>query len=375
MHPPIDLVEAAFERERPRIVGLCAHIIGNRLVAEDLAQETFVEAWRHIDRLDDPSGMDRWLSAIARNVCKRWRALRVQEGKRILPGRDTTISDEDMIERPDSSNRVEFDLERAELANLLDHALGQLSDATRQALLARYIADSPYAEIADRLGLSEGAVKMRVKRGRVALRMVLSDEFHATHSDVLSLPDDSNSRWMTTTLWCSTCGDLALRCSTCYPTLGIHESQTYGLPEVFDSAETVEEAYAHLINRAGDYLWESLLRDHAQCVRCGAIARVESQVPNTVPLRTFDWRGVQIYCEACGHTSWGSLNGLLMSLPELQRFRNEHPRIRTMPEQRVESGGQPAVVIRFASRTANQQVTAVVARNSLQLLKLYSGFS
>src|SRR3712207_7136587 len=39
--------------------------------AEDLAQETLLEAWRHADKLHDPTGTVPWLWAIARNVCLR----------------------------------------------------------------------------------------------------------------------------------------------------------------------------------------------------------------------------------------------------------------------------------------------------------------
>src|SRR5438067_13220890 len=58
--------------ERVRLVRLCASITGNADVAEDLAQETLLEAWRHEDRLRDPERFSQWLSGIARNVCLRW---------------------------------------------------------------------------------------------------------------------------------------------------------------------------------------------------------------------------------------------------------------------------------------------------------------
>src|SRR5215211_2105052 len=54
------------ERRR-RLVRLCATISGDSNAAEDLAQETLLEAWRNAHKLHDPSGADRWLAAIARS--------------------------------------------------------------------------------------------------------------------------------------------------------------------------------------------------------------------------------------------------------------------------------------------------------------------
>jgi DNA-directed RNA polymerase specialized sigma24 family protein len=49
--------DAALLGERARLVRLCARLTGDWDAAEDLAQETFVEAWRALDRLRDPGGL------------------------------------------------------------------------------------------------------------------------------------------------------------------------------------------------------------------------------------------------------------------------------------------------------------------------------
>src|SRR3712207_5860250 len=69
----ISILEHALQNERGRLVGLCARITGDVDAAEDLAQETLLEAWRNVHKVHDPSGYGAWLSAIARNVCLRWR--------------------------------------------------------------------------------------------------------------------------------------------------------------------------------------------------------------------------------------------------------------------------------------------------------------
>jgi len=85
--PPAATLDAVLwsSRQRARLVRLCRAIVRDPVAAEDLAQETLLEAWRHQDKLTDPSGADAWLSAIGRNVCRRW--LHAQ-GRRPLPTPD-----------------------------------------------------------------------------------------------------------------------------------------------------------------------------------------------------------------------------------------------------------------------------------------------
>ncbi len=59
-------------QQRPRLVRLCAKLSSDHEAAEDLAQETLLEAWRHAHTLRDPSAWPAWLSGVARNVCLRW---------------------------------------------------------------------------------------------------------------------------------------------------------------------------------------------------------------------------------------------------------------------------------------------------------------
>src|SRR5262249_32768459 len=68
-----DDMNGMLSAERPRLVRLCASLAGAPSVAEDLAQETLLEAWRSLPRLADRQALAPWLSGIARNVCLRWR--------------------------------------------------------------------------------------------------------------------------------------------------------------------------------------------------------------------------------------------------------------------------------------------------------------
>src|SRR5215216_1320218 len=149
LHETYDTKTAELWREperRRRLVRLCAAITGDRDAAEDLAQETLLEAWRNAHKLHDPSGADRWLAAIARNVCLRWARRRGLDVA--VPGLDADASPADQVD-------IEVELERAELVELLDRALALLPPETRDVLIQRYVHESTHAEIAARFGLSD----------------------------------------------------------------------------------------------------------------------------------------------------------------------------------------------------------------------------
>src|SRR5688572_27690176 len=76
-------IEATFPTERDRLVRLCVRMTGSLDAAEDLAQETLIEAWRHEEKLYNPEGYSKWLSAIALNVCRRWSQRRGRELTRL----------------------------------------------------------------------------------------------------------------------------------------------------------------------------------------------------------------------------------------------------------------------------------------------------
>src|SRR5215468_9650719 len=131
-------------RERWRLVGLCAVMVHNSEVAEDLAQETLYEAWRHRDRLRDDARIVEWLSGIARNVCRRW--LQRQQRDAIHALLPPTGQRDDAMGVPAATLEtlpgdldLETELERAELAQLLDRAMARLPAQTRTILQEHFI--------------------------------------------------------------------------------------------------------------------------------------------------------------------------------------------------------------------------------------------
>jgi len=142
------------------------------LAAEDLVQETLLEAWLHKHRLRDATKRSQWLSGIARNVCLRWLRKRARDAAHFVDVRMASDDSETLPANLEDSLADEFDfeveLERKELVELLDRAMALLPAETRAVLVKRYVEESPLAELADQLGTNASAVARRRPRGTIS---------------------------------------------------------------------------------------------------------------------------------------------------------------------------------------------------------------
>jgi RNA polymerase sigma-70 factor (ECF subfamily) len=144
----------------PRLIGYLTVLTGSRADAEEIAQDTFVQALRHWSRIrqyDDPAA---WLHRVATRLAIS-RGRRGQVAHRGL--RRLGAGLEDLADvSPDS--RLD-----------LDAALTRLRVDHRAVLLLHHAHDLPVAEVARVLGIAEGTVKSRLARARAALQPMLDD--------------------------------------------------------------------------------------------------------------------------------------------------------------------------------------------------------
>ncbi|MEX2426305.1 MAG: RNA polymerase sigma factor [Thermomicrobiaceae bacterium] len=370
------------EAQRPRIVRLCAQITGDRDAAEDLAQETLVEAWKSCGNLEDPTAEPAWLSGIARNVCKRWfrRQTRIREiqhrhATEGLMAGSLTGSDHDLAHQ----------LERDELVDLLDRALHLLPPVTRAVLIQKFAEDRSQLEISSRLGMGRGAVAMRIQRGKRQLRNILIEQF----------PDDAAARglvgfdrsWISTRLWCRMCGqhllqgmldreksELQLRCPVCYTEEGITEAQAgrqSGVPGIIQGVDGFRTAYERLAEFGGSYMRDAVVQGHSACLGCGKSARVIHSLPSPISERARERFGAQVRCPSCNVVSYCSLTGMLLSTIEGKRFRSQHSRTCTLPEQEIQANGRPALVSRFQSVESAAEFVAITDASTMRVMQFH----
>ena len=134
---------------------------GDLGLADDLAQETFVLAWRNIRHFRFEARFSTWIYRIAINA---WRSEARKKRELLLDADATELpADETAEDAPDIVARM--DLERA---------LATLSDGERAAIAACYYADLTHEEAAQALGIPVGTVKTHVLRGKAKLRARLA---------------------------------------------------------------------------------------------------------------------------------------------------------------------------------------------------------
>jgi RNA polymerase sigma-70 factor (ECF subfamily) len=363
----------------------CAYHSGDRDAAEDLAQETLVEAWRNHHKLRDLDKCKPWLAAIARNICQRWGRARGREAARLAaittPAQPATLDQLDLL--PDEID-LERDLERGELIALLDRALALLPNETRDILIAHYAEGLPQAEIAAHLGLTENAIAVRLHRGRRALRQLLDNDLREDIAEYGFVAANADG-WSETRMWCPECarsrllarfdpaqGDLSIRCSTCDNILDNHLVRHHSDLGLFSNLKAYKPALNRVMEWADGYYRGGLETGAARCMACGRPASVKVSDATSSLDGPRDLHGVRLFC-SCQTENYCSIAGLALFTTEGRRFWREHPRIHGRPLREVEILGRPATIVSYASLNENAQFDVAFARDTLQILRIHVG--
>ena len=132
--------------------------------AADILQNSFIKAYQHLSEVR--GRFDAWVFRIVANGCKDW----------LKNIRRTHLSYEEDDE-PSGYETPEEELDRGELRNDLDRALGALPPSLREAFVMKHVEGRSYEEMAELLETSVGALKMRVHRAREALQKLLEERY------------------------------------------------------------------------------------------------------------------------------------------------------------------------------------------------------
>src|SRR6266568_9371743 len=166
-------------RYRIRVFAMIYNMVHNEQDAWDLAQESFVKAWKSIKRFRRHSSFYTWIYRIVMNVTIDW--LR----KKQIKGAGSEFDDSIQLKEIDPASRTvpkaeplpHERMERSEIRVKIDNAIGQLSPEHRAVILMKEIEDMQYHEIAETLGCSIGTVMSRLFYARKKLQTLLKDVY------------------------------------------------------------------------------------------------------------------------------------------------------------------------------------------------------
>ncbi|HET9728615.1 MAG TPA: sigma-70 family RNA polymerase sigma factor [Acidimicrobiia bacterium] len=157
-----DGVRTVYAAHGPELYRFALRSLGDRGLAEEAVQETFVRAWQAADRFDDALGSLRtWLFAIVRNVVVDLaRARSVRPALATSPGDVIVLDDE---------------IDRVLISWQVEDALQRLSEEHRYALVEVHYKGRSYFEVARDVGVPVGTMKSRVYYALKAMRLTLEE--------------------------------------------------------------------------------------------------------------------------------------------------------------------------------------------------------
>jgi RNA polymerase sigma-70 factor, ECF subfamily len=177
--------EALVERYQHRVYGLAKRLLRDEHEAADVAQETFLAVWQHLDEYRPPEAngvgtdasptpLQAWILTIAANASLgRLRKRKVRQTHE-APRLRAEAKGESLVEAvPDLAPSAETTVLTEELRRAIESAAQSLSAEFREVFLLRDIEGFSYEDVAQTTGLTLANVKTRLHRARLAMRAAL----------------------------------------------------------------------------------------------------------------------------------------------------------------------------------------------------------
>ena len=166
-------------RYRTRVFGMIYNMVHNEQDAWDLAQDSFIKAWKSIGRFRGQSSFYTWIYRIIMNVTIDW--LR----KKQVKGAGAEFDDAIQLREINPASRTvpkaealpHEQMEQREIRQRIDAAIAQLTPEHRAVILMKEIEDMQYHEIAEALECSIGTVMSRLFYARKKLQNLLRDVY------------------------------------------------------------------------------------------------------------------------------------------------------------------------------------------------------
>lgn len=145
------------------------HFVQDVQMAEDITQETFLRAFRALNRFDQTRPFKPWLFTIATNLCKT--ALKKNQSAPLLLDDDAVEGN--ILENIEAPQAREDSISDEGLQRVMHQALENLSPSVRQAMILRHVHDLAYEEVAEAMDANVNTVRTWLKRGRESLKIYL----------------------------------------------------------------------------------------------------------------------------------------------------------------------------------------------------------
>lgn len=162
-----DAFSTLIEHYAPTVVSVAWRILGDRTLADDAAQETFLAAFKSLRRFRADARFSTWLYRIAVNKCRD-----TQRSQSVRQGVFATKDADDGVEPVGHSllhrSPEELLLERHRRHQLVD-ALRRLAPLYREAFVLKHVEGLEYDEMSEVLGVDGGTLRMRVYKARQEL--------------------------------------------------------------------------------------------------------------------------------------------------------------------------------------------------------------
>ena len=153
-----------FDRYGRPIISFIYDMVGRRDLAEELAQETFVRAYKNLKALRDDTKLSTWLFGIAKNVARESLRYKHRETDRV------GFDDDRVIELSDGKRPPDHELLDKELNGVIRDALGALDEDKRLVFTLKIFQQRSYEEIAEITGSSIPKLKTDLHRARTEMR-------------------------------------------------------------------------------------------------------------------------------------------------------------------------------------------------------------
>ena len=159
-----DAFRMIFERYSRPVLSFIYDQIGDRDVAEELAQETFVRAYRSLKSLREETKLSTWLFGIAKNVARESIRSKVRDRHNV------DLDDDQVLDLSDQSPVPVNQLLDKELNQVVQRSLAKLDDDKRMVFTLKVLHQRSYEEIAEITGFSIPKLKTDLHRARAEMR-------------------------------------------------------------------------------------------------------------------------------------------------------------------------------------------------------------